>query len=60
MRVTRIENTSDHDVTIEHADGTQRVLKPGHKAMNLSEVRNIEELRREITVIQDLSEITGG
>lgn len=60
MRVIRIENTSDHDIIIEHVDGVQQVLKPGHKAVNSGEVRNIEELRREITVVQDLSEVAGG
>ena len=60
MKVTRIENTSDHDIIIEHADGTQQVLKPGHKAINVNEGRNVEALRKEIVVVQDLSEISGG
>lgn len=57
MRIKRIENTSDHDIIIEHADGMKQILQPGHNAINIGEVRNIEEIRRKATVVQDLSEI---
>jgi hypothetical protein len=56
MKQKRIENTSNHDVTLIHEDGLRQVLNPGHATVNVKVV-NLDEIRHDVTVTHDLSEV---
>ena len=52
----RIENISNHDVTLVHEDGLRQVLSPGHVTANVKVV-NLDEIRQDVKITHDLSEV---
>ena len=56
MKLKRIENVSDHDVTIVHTDGVKQVLESGHVTVNVN-VINLNEIKHDTRVTYDLSEV---
>jgi hypothetical protein len=52
----KIENTSNHDVTLVHEDGLKQVLSPGHITVNVKVV-NLDEIRQDVKITHDLSEV---
>lgn len=56
MKFKKIENTSNHDITLIHIDGLKQVLSPGYVAENTNIV-NLDEIKRDVTVTHDLSEV---
>lgn len=58
MRIKRLTNTSEEEITLEHKDGVKSILPPKAEVTNV-EITNENELRGKVHLVADLGEICG-
>ena len=57
MKFSKVENTSNRNVTIKQASGAEFMLTPGNSVKNVS-MSNLHEVSGQVNVTHDLTEVT--
>jgi len=56
VRVTKLQNTSEENVTVKHQDGVVSSVPPGGTLENVR-ITNLEEVQKKVSVTMNLGEI---